>query len=245
MVLRMDGESIVKKGLVSIVIPVHNRKKLIKCLKAIESQTYKDIEVILIEFKGFPAEKRNIGFKASEGGYVFFLDEDEYISPTVIEECVKLASSGYGIVSVPVKKVVPPRYIARCISIVRESTYKSMFFRRDVLERIGLFDPSYVLCDDIEIRLRALRSGFRMAQIENGWMLHDEDVSLKDIIKKVIIARKSFRKLRLKYGSSIYADVIKASYHRRRIFKELVRKPMYIIGVLLIMFMRFLARRLP
>lgn len=232
-------------GTVSIVIPVHDRDKLKNCLRAIESQTYKNIEVVLVEFRGLPAEKRNVGFDASEGEYVFFLDEDEYISPRVIEACVKLASNGYGIVAIPVKKKVPPGYVARCISIIRESTYKSMFFRRDVLEKTGLFDPRYMLCDDIELRLRALRAGFKMAQIEEGWMDHDEDVTLRSIITKTLISKKSFKRLREEYGKDTYASVVRAPYHRKRILKELLRSPKYIFGVLFMMFVRFVIRRIP
>lgn len=232
-------------GLVSIIIPVHDRKKLVNCLRAIEAQTYPMIETVLVEFRGLPAEKRNVGFMASEGEYVYFLDEDEYISPTVVEECVRKAEQGYDIVAVPVTKSVPNEYVARCIAIIRESTYKTMFFRRRVLERIGMFDPEYRLCDDVEIRLRALSAGYKVSAIETGSLVHDERVTLSDTLRKTLISRRGFRKLRQAYGRETYRRVVRAGFHRRRIFRELLASPAHILGVALILVMRFIARRIP
>ncbi|MEM3885056.1 MAG: glycosyltransferase [Nitrososphaerota archaeon] len=232
-------------GLVSIIIPVHDRNKLVNCLKAIETQTYPKIEVILVEFKGLPAEKRNIGFVASEGEYVYFLDEDEYISPTVVEECVKKAKEGYDIIAVPVIKSVPNEYLARCIAIIRESTYKTMFFKREVLENIGLFDPRYRLCDDIEIRLRALNAGYKVSVIDTGSLIHDERVTVTDTLRKTLLSRKAFKMLRQIYGRETYQKLVRTQFHRRRILRELLTSPAHILGVVLIMVVRFIARRIP
>lgn len=232
-------------GLVSIVIPVRDRNKLANCLKAIETQSYSKIEVILVEFKGFPVEKRNVGFIASEGEYVYFLDEDEYMSPSVVEECVKKAKEGYDMITVPVIKSVPNEYLAKCIAIIRESTYKTMFFKREVLENIGLFDPKYVLCDDIEIRLRALNAGYKVATIETGSLTHDERVTVTDILRKTLLSRKAFKMLRQAYGREIYQKLVRAQFHRRRIVRELLVNPVYVLGVVLIMVARFIARRIP
>ncbi|MCS7136149.1 MAG: glycosyltransferase [Nitrososphaerota archaeon] len=232
-------------GLVSIIIPVRDKNKLAKCLKAIETQTYPKIEIILVEFKGLPAEKRNIGFIASEGEYVYFLDEDEYISPEVVEECVKKAKEGYEIIAVPVIKSVPNEYLARCIAIIRESTYKTMFFKREVLKKIGLFNPTYRLCDDIEIRLRALNAGYKVATIETGSLIHDESITMTDTLRKTLLSRKAFRMLKQTYGREIYQRLVRTQFHRRRIFRELLASPIHILGVALIMIVRFIARRIP
>ncbi len=240
-----DKECSYIPGLVSIIIPVHNRNKLANCLKAVETQTYPKIEIILVEFKGLPAEKRNIGFIASEGEYVYFLDEDEYISPTVVDECVKKAREGYDMITVPVVKSVPNEYLARCIAIIRESTYKTMFFRREVFENIGLFDPKYKLCDDIEIRLRALNAGYKISSIETGNLVHDEHVTVTDILRKTLLSRKAFTIIGKTYGREAYQKLVRTQYHRRRILRELLASPAQILGVVLIMLVRFIARRIP
>lgn len=231
--------------MVSIIIPIHNWARAENCLREIRKQTYPSIEIITVEFKGFPAEKRNYGFRKSKGEYVYFLDEDEYISPTVVEECVAKSEEGYGLIAVPVVKKLVKSYIARCISITRESTFKWMFFKRCLLEDIGLFDPRFILCDDLDILQRVIRSEYKIGAISDGCLFHDEDVGLGGIMRKTILARGAFRKLKTKYGKSTFRSIVRTRFHRRRIARELLEKPKHIPGVALIMFMRFIIRRIP
>ena len=102
---------------VSVVIPVYNAAMFLeKAVKSVLDQTYKDIELILIddgstddsqkkceaftlidnrvrvvtqENRG-PAAARNTGVRHASGDFVFFLDADDYIERTALE---KLTSS--------------------------------------------------------------------------------------------------------------------------------------------------------
>lgn len=103
--------------IVSIIVPVYNvEDKLKRCVESIRKQTYKDIEIILIndgsidgsgsicdmyskmdrrihvyhqENKGVSAA-RNTGIENSGGGYLFFVDSDDTINFDTISECVRL-----------------------------------------------------------------------------------------------------------------------------------------------------------
>ena len=96
--------------LVSVIIPVYNVEDFIgECINSVLNQTYKNIEVILVddgstdgsgeicntysderitvihqENKGL-AEARNVGIAAANGEYIYFIDSDDYISKTLIE----------------------------------------------------------------------------------------------------------------------------------------------------------------
>lgn len=233
------------QGLVSIIIPVHNKAKAEICLREIERQAYPKIEVITVDFKGFPAEKRNFGYHKSRGDYIYFLDEDEYLSPTVVEECVAKIHEGYDVIAVPVVKKPAKSYFANSISIIRENTYKTMFFKKSVLENIGLFDPAFILCDDLELLERAVKSGYKIGAISNGYLIHDEEVGLKAILYKTLASRRAFRELKKRYGETAFNRMVKPSFHRKRIFNELLRKPQYALGVFLTMCIRFIIRRIP
>jgi GT2 family glycosyltransferase len=203
------------------------------------------MEIIQVASKGLPAEKKNYGFRRSRGAFVLFLDEDEYVSPKAIEECVREARKGYDIVSIPVRKKLGRGYFRECIAITRENTVKSMFFKRKVLDDIGLFDPEFVLCDDIDLLERATKACYTTGVISEGYMLHDENVTLASIIQKTMLSRKAFRKLRSKYGEQAFQDLVDAGSRRKRILRRLLDAPKYLFGVSIIMFTRSFIRRIP
>lgn len=96
--------------LVSVIIPVYNRKKLItRAIKSVLSQTYKNFEIIIIddastdetkkvvvEFndiilldnknKPGPAGARNTGIEFAKGKYLAFLDSDDYWAPDKLQK---------------------------------------------------------------------------------------------------------------------------------------------------------------
>lgn len=103
--------------LISIIVPVYNAEKfIIKCLDSIKNQTYKNIEVILVNdgsadksgkicddyckidsrFKVIHKENegvssaRNIGLNLMSGDYVCFIDPDDWIEVDMIESLYKL-----------------------------------------------------------------------------------------------------------------------------------------------------------
>ena len=104
--------------LVSIIIPTHNRKEfLIKALDSVLNQTYRNIEVIIIDdastdgtgdlilsynderikyFKNssnlYAAESRNIGIQNSNGNFIAFLDDDDIWLPEKLEQQILLFS---------------------------------------------------------------------------------------------------------------------------------------------------------
>lgn len=99
--------------LVSVIVPVYNGEtEMNRCIDSILNQTYKEIELILIddgsvdsslsicrnaakndqrikvlhqENKGVSAA-RNLGLKWAEGEYVTFVDADDYIAPDYVEK---------------------------------------------------------------------------------------------------------------------------------------------------------------
>ena len=106
---------------VSIIIPCYNVDELLieRCLKSIDSQMFSDYEVIIVddgckpkcqkifdglekkyknilifhqENKGVSAA-RNFGLKQSHGEYVLYVDADDYLTPSCLNEAVKTAES--------------------------------------------------------------------------------------------------------------------------------------------------------
>ena len=110
---------------ISIIIPVYNVEPFIeRCLKSVAEQSYKNIEVIIIDdcspdnsmalaetfisnspqkniFRiihhkenGGLSAARNTGIKASKGDYLFFLDSDDYLPSDAIDVLAQKSHKG-------------------------------------------------------------------------------------------------------------------------------------------------------
>lgn len=105
---------------VTIIIPVYNTEKYLKkCLDSVVNQTYKNIEIIIINdastdcsfsilreyeknYKNIRlihtikneglSEARNRGLEQAQGEYIYFLDSDDWIRKDTIEKLVNLAT---------------------------------------------------------------------------------------------------------------------------------------------------------
>lgn len=100
---------------VSIIVPIYNAEKFIKkCIESILNQSYKNLELILVndgskdnsskiinQYKNNKrvniftqknhgaAYTRNFGLKQATGKYVTFIDSDDFIDKDYIEKYVK------------------------------------------------------------------------------------------------------------------------------------------------------------
>ena len=105
-----------EQKLVSIVVPVYNVEKYLnRCMESLVNQTYKNIEIILVddlskdhslelcrewEKKGsrvrvVPKERnegagkaRNTGMQVAAGQYIMFVDSDDYLALNTVETCM-------------------------------------------------------------------------------------------------------------------------------------------------------------
>jgi len=103
------------KDKISVIVPVYNcEQSLFKCVMSVIEQTYKNIEIILVDDgstdssyficsdlqKKFdfiniihqensgPASARNRGIEEATGKYIFFLDSDDYIDKDLLENLI-------------------------------------------------------------------------------------------------------------------------------------------------------------
>src|SRR5579872_2969104 len=96
--------------LVSVIIPTRNSQEFLELLlKSIKNQSYRNIEVIIVDnnssdktkeiarkytdlvFNKGPerSAQRNYGVSKSKGDYILFLDSDMELTKDVIKECVR------------------------------------------------------------------------------------------------------------------------------------------------------------
>lgn len=103
--------------LISIIIPVYNAEKFLpKCLDSVKNQTYKNLEIILVndgstdmsglicdeysqkdnrfivlhKENGGVSSARNTGLEIAKGDYIGFVDPDDWIEPDMYEKLYQL-----------------------------------------------------------------------------------------------------------------------------------------------------------
>jgi glycosyltransferase involved in cell wall biosynthesis len=159
-----------------------------------------------------PAGARNFGVEYSRGEYVLFLDSDQALSPTVVEECMRISADGKtGMVKIPevfvgtsfwgvcsatwknTYDMVERRYGSR-LSLVRG---KPRFFVKDHLQRAGMFDQSLLWGEDYDLYERLKGLGVAEAVCKSP-LYHYELTSLRKMAIKGIRYGESVPRVRVK-----------------------------------------------
>lgn len=200
-----------RDGLVSVIVPTKNSGRFLEaCLRSIKEQSYKEIELIVVDnfstdntreiaeryadkfFERGPerSAQRNYGVSMASGNFVFIIDSDMELSEGVVSSCVKEMTSGDGIVAV----VVPEEsfgegFWAACKRLER-SFYigvpwmeAARFFRTETFNKLGGYDEEITGPEDWDLPQRAEQYG-RISRV-NDFIFHNEGkISLLKTIKK-------------------------------------------------------------
>jgi len=184
---------------VSIVLPTYNRARLLSpVINSVLNQSYMDWELIVVDdgsedetgeiIKGFTDDRiryiyqvntkspgaRNTGIRASNGRYVKFLDSDDLLLPSNLEEHVKkmeakpelgLTASGWEEVDRKFNSLGTQRpWLYRSVIDLTTLLYSCPFppsaamVKREWLLNVGMFDPQQFYVEDWDLWLRLAHS---------------------------------------------------------------------------------------
>lgn len=258
------------KPLVSIVIPTYNSEKTLSlCLESIKRQTYKNIEIIIvdnfsmdktveiskkygakiIQIYGERTKAKNIGLKHAKGKYVLFIDSDMELISTVIDECVKLAESDPKIGGI----IIPERSVGNSYWVkVRDferSFYvgtfieSARFFRRDLALKVGGFDEDIVFYEEVSLPYKIEKLGYNVrARIESYILHHEENFLLSQWLKKKYYYGKTAKVYLSKYRR--YAEKQVNPLNRLKIFfrsKRFWKRPLLAVGTIILKILEYVA----
>lgn len=169
----------------------------------------------------------NKGMRLANGQILAYLNSDDLYLPWTVASAVKglrpnvdLVYGDLGILQMRPDLRPASFYLQfyrnfdlRYYSFVGTIAQPTVFWRRSVVDRIGLFDPEYCLIGDCEYWLRAARHGAQFAHIAEvmavqldhaaalRWTqaarLEDEFVRLRDAMRSVIDPPRSLRSARV------------------------------------------------
>jgi glycosyltransferase involved in cell wall biosynthesis len=256
--------------LVSIVIPTRNSEKTLPlCLESIRRQTYRNIEVIVvdnfsadstvemaksygakvIQVRGERTKAKNVGLRHAKGKYVLFIDSDMELTPTVVEDCVRLAESNPNIGS----RIIPERsvgnnYWAKVRDFER-SFYAGTpiesprFFRRDLALKAGGFDVDIVFYEEATLPYKIEKMGYDVGARINSYILHHEEkFSLVKWLKKKYYYGKSAFIYKQRYHNYALKQI--APSYRLKIFlgkRRFYSRPTPALGIIILKSLEYIS----
>ena len=153
--------------LVSIIIPTYNSEKHIeKCLISIKEQSYKNIEIIVVDqesmdntekiansfgvrvirvrkprFYSPPSKSRNIGAKKAKGEILYHLDSDMQLSKGLIKEAVGIFDRNKNIGALIVHEIdIANNFWARCKALERRCYWGNDNIESARIVRVAIFN---------------------------------------------------------------------------------------------------------
>ena len=154
--------------IISVIVPVYNVEQYLeKCILSLRKQTYKNLEIILIDdgspdkspamcdnyatidsrikvihkSNGGLADARNAGLEQATGEYVAFVDSDDWIMPSMYSDMMKMFRDNpeLDIVCCAAARIRHSEEVERCFSYYGTGTIKSgvEITKRILLDDIG------------------------------------------------------------------------------------------------------------
>jgi glycosyltransferase involved in cell wall biosynthesis len=229
---------------VSVIVPTRNSARTIaKCLDSIKGQTYKNIEIFVIDsfssdntseiasrfnatiflLDSERARAKNFGISKASGEFLLFVDSDMILQPNVVEECVRIWSANRKIVGV----IIPERSIGSGFWVrVRDferNLYKGSkvesprFFVKKFVSQVGGFDEEIVAYEESTLPQKLEDIGMDISARATSLILHDEEgFSLLRWLHKKRYGGETGRLYSKKYSK--YAKMQFSIPYRTRIF---------------------------
>lgn len=137
---------------ISVIVPIYKiENELDRCIKSIIDQTYKKLEIILVDDEspdncpeicdkyaekdgritvihkenGGLSSARNAGLNAASGEYILFVDGDDYIEPESCERLLAGIKGGMDFVVAPFKEISGEHIVVRGLISAQENTMYS------------------------------------------------------------------------------------------------------------------------
>jgi len=163
-----------KNPLVTVVIPTTSKrsKYLERAVKSVKRQTYRNIELLVINREDLTAtEARNLGIKQAKGEYIAFLDDDDEWLPAKTAKQVKLLEK-YKNTHLCITWIEDHRfgkpYIDKypeildqkqILKLMRLSSTSSYMIRKSILDKSGGFDTNLLSAHEYDLAIRISQFG--------------------------------------------------------------------------------------
>lgn len=189
---------------VSIIIPYkEDRGWLDQAIESVEWQSYRG-QIELIESQSDKSVSHNInqGVKIAKGEFIKYLCDDDMLTLNSIEDSVNAIKGfdfihGNAINKFPTyEHIQKPRLTNPTLKDMLVSNVihgGSLFYRKSVFDKIGLFDTTLTCAEEYEFNMRAMSKGLKLGYCNSTlyvYRRHDNQKSLGKGVDQVARALK-------------------------------------------------------
>jgi glycosyltransferase involved in cell wall biosynthesis len=234
--------------LISVVVTTKNEEKNIgNCLKSIQQQTYKNIEIIVVDNNSTDGTKnaskvyttkvfnfgpersaqRNYGIKKAKGIYILYLDADMILSKDVLKHCIKQMQFDSDLIALYISEIIMGESFWCKVRRFERSFYDGTvidcvrFVSKKAFDAVGGFDETMSGPEDWDFDKKIRQLG-KTALIKTSIYHNEQNFNLLKYLTKKRYYMKSFDAYVNKWGSED-ADIKKQlgiSYRYVRVFTE-------------------------
>jgi glycosyltransferase involved in cell wall biosynthesis len=245
--------------LVSVIIPTRNSERTIRgCLESLRAQTYKNFEIIVVDnfstdstvriakeyadivLLAGPERTSQVkqGAANSKGDFIYKIDSDFVLEPSVLEKAVKVALDEKA-VAVVIPNLSYPRisfwsevrFFERLSYVGSKQIEAARFIRRDAYDRVGGHDGTLVAYEEHDLHNRVSRLG-KIVRIEDASEWHmGEPKRLADIVTTNWYYGKTAIRYIRRYPHIAPAQVLpvrRSLYNQRTVF---LHRPKLLLGL--------------
>lgn len=241
--------------LVSVIVPTYNSASTLDpCLSSVKSQTYPDVEIIVVDNYSKDATReiakkyrariflkgpersaqRNFGAKQAKGKYLIFLDSDITLSADAVIECISKVSEGYKVITFP-EIIVGEGFWAKCRALEArcylgdDKIEAPRFYDKSVFDELDGFDENLTGTEDWDLREKAIKKGCKIGRIRTLTIHHEGKVSLITRLKRKYYYGKTIDKYIKKNKIAIkQIPLLRSCYYKN--WKLLAKDPIHTSG---------------
>lgn len=208
-----------KQPLVTVIVPTKNSASTLEiCLQSVREQTYKNIEIIVVDnfstdttpeiakkytkyfYQKGPERSAQVNFGVSKahGNYIYKIDSDFVLEPTVVQECIDMINTGCDAVVVHNSPDVRVSWVAK-IRKFEVDMYKydldhssARFVSKELYQKIGGFDSRVTAGEDYDFQNKLNRLGAKTGFIDAEALHLGEPKSMRKHLKKYYDYGKDF-----------------------------------------------------
>ncbi len=256
-----------KNPRVSIIIACKNTAAHFeKCLKSVRSQSYKNIEIIVVDnfskdgtyeigkkyadqiYQKGPERSTqfNYGYMKSKGDYIYRIGPDYVLDKDVIKTCVAKMNEGYDALALHNRSVgdsvwAKVRYYERESYRNDDSIVAVRFMKRKVFKAVGMFDESMVAGEDFDLHNRIVEAGYKWAHVDAVENHIGEPKSILEVWRKFFYYGRTIRRYHQKNTQISTKQLAFFRPSFKKVQKELLKRPHLFIVFWFYMFVKYVA----